>query len=437
MRRHILLFFMAAAVMSCQTISNTADGSMDQHPDEQQLPLSEFNVYRGNTHGHTIFTWTHGPQRESFEGPFNKEWQVPPGTDLSDHTTLSLNPDHYNDGQGLPANHFRLAKEHGYDFYVTTDHSQEPTMQPASPDNPFWKNTLDAAAVFENDPEFVALTGVEFSRNTEADGGRGHINPMNIEEYVNADHRGGRPPWPEANWSIPQFYDWLKAARPSGGVGKVVASFNHPGLNQYGDWDHLDDEIVDIITMFEFHTNYRNYRWRPYLRALNKGWKLSPVGAHDNHSYHNILSEEHAPPSLVLATELSREAITHAMSQRRTYVSWNSGTELRYSVNGHIMGSTLESPDVFQFEIEIETPSDMHGVRRIEIVRNHPDGIEDVLITDQMEFSGNENRVRWSPRIEDNSAKYFLLRVFHENDLNSGESGNRPSTISAPVWTGR
>ena len=40
--------------------------------------------------------------------------------------------------QGPPAVHFSLAKSSGYDFYITTDHSQEAAFQPMSTANPAW-----------------------------------------------------------------------------------------------------------------------------------------------------------------------------------------------------------------------------------------------------------------------------------------------------------
>ena len=58
--------------------------------------------------------------------------------DWKDYNTISLNPDDYTNRQGLPANHYELAIKNGYDFYVITDHSQEPTLQPVSKNNPVW-----------------------------------------------------------------------------------------------------------------------------------------------------------------------------------------------------------------------------------------------------------------------------------------------------------
>ncbi|MEX2634219.1 MAG: hypothetical protein WD267_09300 [Balneolales bacterium] len=431
-------FLLSLVLFNCSGRAEQAEGDFENVAvNEQKRELSEFKVYRGNTHGHTIFTWGHGWHRGS-ETTFDPNYNVPEGMDAADHTTISMNPADYTNQQGLPANHYERAKANGYDFYVTTDHSQEPTLQPVSIDNTFWQTTLKHARTYDNDPDFVALAGIEFSRNTPDNGGNGHINPINIAEYVNADHRDGTPAWPEANWSIPQFYDWLKTVEPNG-EGYVAASFNHPGINQYDDWANLDEDIVDKITMFELHTNYRGFRFKPFIRALNKGWKVSPVGAHDNHGFGPIDGADQPPPTLLLAPELTKVAITRAMSQRRTYVSWIEGTELRYSVNDFIMGSTLDRADTYKFQIEIKTPKSDTGnrIRRIQILRNHPDGEDDVVVVAEAEFDGDMDEVKWSPTIEDPTAKYFLLSVHHGTDITDGEYNNRASTYSGPVWTGK
>ena len=411
--------------------------------------MSEYNIYRGNSHSHTIFTWTHGAHREAsirdLEAPteFHADWNVPPGVDWKDHKTISFNPYLYTNRQGLPTNHFKLAIENGYDFYAITDHTQEPTLQPVSIDNPVWQATLNAVEIYDDYPDFVALSGFEYSRNTTADGGRGHINVINASQYVNADHgqRGPAHPWPEANWSIPQFYNWLKTVdTPHNDEGVIVVGFNHPDPDQYNDWDHIDDEIADLISTFEIHTNYNQIRWHAYIRALNKGWKVSPIGVHDNHGFSDIKNSDRPPPTFVLAPELTKKAITHAMRQRRTFASWNEGVELRYAVNGFIMGSTLDSPDIFNFQIEMSTPPLQHDerVRRIQILRDHAGGKDEVEVVAEALFDGEKDEIVWKPVIRDSSARYFFLRIHHDNDMtDDGNFKPHGSTLSAPVWTGR
>jgi len=444
----VLAAGLVSAGSSCRETNQPEKENSVIVTEEQQQPLSYFNIYRGNSHSHTIFTWTHGEHRDkgindlSKPTEFHPDWNVPPGVDWRDPNSINLDPEGYINRQGLPDNHFELAIANGYDFYAISDHSQEPTLMPVSPDNRAWKATLKAAEKYDSLPDFVALPGFEYSRNTSANGGNGHINVLNVSEYVNADHgqRGPVPEWPEANWSIPQFYNWVKSAKPHGNKGHVVVGFNHPSPKQYDDWANIDDEIASLISTFELHTNYKQVRWQAYLRALNKGWKVSPIGVHDNHGFYQINRKDLYPPTLVLAPELTREAITKAMRERRTFVSWNEGVELRYSVNGFIMGSSLDNPGTFSFHIEVKTlPSKPdERVRRIQVLRNHPLGEDDVEVATEMLFDGDKDEITWKPVIEDTTAKYFLLRIHHANDVQEDESFKmHGSTVSAPVWTGR
>ena len=450
-RRTSLLYALAIGMVLSGSLSLTAHAQAipgTEMAADAKRPLSDFKIYRGNSHSHTIFTWTHGEHRAkgisdlSAPTEFHPEWQVPTGVDWRDHETISLNPSGYTNRQGLPENHFDRAIANGYDFYAITDHSQEPPLQPVSADNRAWAATLRAAEKYKNHPEFVALAGFEYSRNTKANGGNGHINVLNVAEYVNADHgqRGPVPAWPAANWSIPQFYDWVKTAQPHDRSGYVAVGFNHPSPDQYEDWAHMDDEIVSLISTFEIHTNYKRNRWRAFIRALNKGWKVSPIGVHDNHGFHQIDRKDLFPPTSVLAPELTVEAITKAMRLRRTFASWNEGVEVRYAVNGMIMGSTLDRPDTFNFRIEVNTPlaKPGEGVRRIQVVRNHPTDENEVEVVAEALFDGKQDEIVWEPVVGDKTARYFLLRIHHENDLTEDGGFNaNGSTVSAPVWTGR
>lgn len=96
-------------------------------------------------------------------------------------------------------------------------------------------------------------------------------------------------------------------------------------------------------------------------------------------------------------------------------------------------------PDVFKFHIEIITPDSKENeqVKKIQIVRNNPDG-EGVIVAADQSFEGNKSKIVWDKELKDTSAKYFFLQIFHENDIdNTGNYKSNGSTISAPVWTGR
>ncbi|TVS17748.1 MAG: hypothetical protein EA424_12110 [Planctomycetaceae bacterium] len=386
--------------------------------DEQRLPLSAFNIYRGETHAHSVYTWSHGAHRADGGGALKTDWDQ----------------QSYRNHQGPPGKYFERAKAQGFDFFVITDHSQEKPLQPVDPQrNAAWLDTL-AAAEQSTDDKFIAMAGFEYSRNPPFDAdrtGTGHINAINVAEYVNAEHM-----------SIPEFYNWLTRAAPVGGEGCVVASFNHPGRTQFQDWAYLDDDIIELVAMFELRTVYRGPpRWAAYVRALNRGWKVSPISVTDSHGYWHL---ENIPPlTYVLAPELTKAALTRAMRQRRTYTSWagqrNTQVDLKYSVNGYVMGSTLNEPTTLEFYVQITThPDDPgQGVRRIQVLRNHPTDLDGVQVAAEAFFDGNETEIMWTTTIDDSVSRYFLLRVYHNSDMQDGVFNEHGSTYAAPVWTGR
>ena len=180
-----------------------------QTQDRKKSPaLAEYRIYAGSTHAHTSYTWSHGDQFAKSDckgirvyGPKS------PGDSLSVWTegyVKSLtgcysmyvingfqlpSPDmkvktNWEKFQGLPSAHYAAAKAKGFDFYVTSDHSQEAVFNPISPDNKAWMASKEAANEATN-PDFVAIPGFEFSEN-DGPGGTGHINVLNSDGMLNA-----------------------------------------------------------------------------------------------------------------------------------------------------------------------------------------------------------------------------------------------------------
>jgi hypothetical protein len=189
-------------------------------------PSVEYHIYAGNTHSHTVYTWSHGEQwlnTKPEEGEAKQPGieRTPDGAQLPGKSKVLK--DNWQKVQGPPSEHFALAKANGYDFYVVSDHSQEAGFQPPNPDNPQWVATGREAAQATDD-RLVAIRGYEHSENDGPDG-MGHINVINSAEYLNALGKGIH---------LQYLYKWLKTAKPNG-EGPIVASFNHPGPHQYHD----------------------------------------------------------------------------------------------------------------------------------------------------------------------------------------------------------
>jgi hypothetical protein len=406
----------------------------------------EYHIYRGNTHSHTSFTWSHGEQwvkndcggvprfAPDANDPEVNTW-APEGNVSATRacpymimigswqypgTTNVLRPD-WKKYQGPPSVHFALAKQNGYDFYVTTDHSQEAGFEPLSTTNPNWVATK-RAAVEATTATFVGIAGYEHSEN-DGPNGVGHLTVMNSDSYLNALNPGV---------DLPYLYKWLKTVKPNGD-GPVVAGFNHPGPKQYNDWAYRDPEITDIITILEVINSNNHIHEEGFIEALDKGWKVSPVDRNDNHGTTGITRD--TSRTFVLATSLTKVAILDAMKHRRTYASLDNDIQCRYAVNGAIMGSTLARPNTFKFHIQISDPDTNEPkdkITKIQIVKDHGEVVQ-TYVPDTPDYS-----VNWSPTITDTTSKYFYIRVWNAGGGDApGGSPDKPIAWLAPVWTGR
>ena len=382
---HYIVVMLALGVGSC---SSTAPGTGSRErlsTDGSATPPPAYHIYAGNTHAHTAFTWSHGDQwiNTKPEPGEKKEPGIYVDAGGAQHPAKSqvLKPD-WQKHQGPPAAHFALAKSAGYDFYVTSDHSQEADFQPPSPTNPNWSATTRAAAE-ATDSRFVAIAGYEHSENNGANG-VGHLNVINSATYLNALAPGV---------DLPAFYKWLKTA-PASGDGPVVASFNHPGPHQYNDWAYRDDQVTDIITMLEVINSNNKIHYEAFISALDKAWKVSPVCGNDNHGLWGIT--HHTSRTFVLATERTKVAILDAMKHRRTYAALDKNIQCRYSVNGAIMGSTLDRPSVLHFDISItdpDTENPKDTITKIDIVRDGG------VVAESYSPSPPAHAIRWKPTL--------------------------------------
>jgi hypothetical protein len=420
LKTQLVRAFTLVAVLSGLTGWLTYPGSL---LGQSNPPAPAYHIYAGNTHSHTVYTWSHGEQFIAAKKT-GDEKKVPgisvsPDGVQSPSKLQTVKPD-WQKHQGPPAKHFALAKANGFDFYAVTDHSQEAAFAPTSPTNAAWLATKREAAE-ATDSGFIALAGFEHSENNGPNG-VGHLNVFNSAEYLNALSPG---------IDLPYLYRWLKTVPPNG-EGPVVASFNHPGVKQYNDWAYRDPEVTDIITLLEVINSNKATHYAAFVAALDKGWKVSPVCGHDNHGFYGIT--HHASRTFVLATSKTKAAILEAMKNRRTYAALDQNIQCRYTVNGAIMGSTLNHPDVFNFDIAISDPDTdkpKNKITKIDIVKDGGAVVQSY--SPAPAFS-----VQWSPTINDATNKYFFVRVWNAGGGDTpGASPAKPVAWLAPVWTGR
>jgi hypothetical protein len=409
----------------------------------QNAPAAEYRIYAGNTHAHTSYTWSHGEQIATngcagiltyTDDPVSgagrwSEGYVPTGNGCSAIFVINgaqipapgtaVKPD-WTAVQGPPSAHYAAAKAAGYDFYAATDHSQEAGFQPPGATAPHWVEAKRQAAAATDD-SFVAIAGFEYSEN-DGPGGTGHLNVFNSAEMLNALAPGV---------DLPALYRWLATARPNGD-GPVVASFNHPGPEQYGNWAGRDARVTDVLTMLEVINSNNKIHEAGFIAALDHGWKVGPIAGNDNHGMTGI-GRQHSR-TFVLAAARTKIGILEAMQHRRTYASLEGNLQARYTVNGAIMGTTLDRPDSLRFAIDVADPdvgNPQDRITKLDIVK---DG--GVVVDSYAPPPGAA--AHWTPVVNDTSATYFFVRVWNAG---GGDAPNadpaKPVAWLAPVWTGR
>jgi hypothetical protein len=407
-------------------------------------PTAEYHTYAGNTHSHTAYTWSHGEQFSNNGCAGIRVYGSVAGSPLAYAWTdgyvkgngkcpamyvinfwqypssdLTLRPD-WQDVQGDPAKHFEMAKAAGFDFYAVSDHSQEAAFMRAGPNNAAWLATKSEAAQATN-ANFVALAGFEFSENN-GPGGTGHLNVFNSDGILNALEPGN---------DLAHFYKWLETATPNGD-GPVVASFNHPDAEQYDDWAYRDPQVTDILTTLEVINSNNHIHYEGFIKALDKGWKVSPVSGLDNHGLTGIGKD--ASRTFVLAASKTKAAILDAMKNRRTYAAVDKNIQCKYTVNGSMMGSTLSRPEAFNFDISISDPDTENPNDKITKV----DIVGDGGAVMQSYSPAPAYSIEWTPTLHNSTSKYFFVRVWNAGggDVPGANAAN-PVAWLAPVWTGR
>lgn len=408
-----------------------------------QTSTSNYHIYAGSTHAHTAFTWSHGEMLEKSNCSGVRIYGLKPGTEvLFDWTDvgkpksgcfsmyvingfqyhspdIKLKPD-WQKFQGPPSVHFAEARAAGFDWYVTTDHSQEAAFFPLGPNNPQWKKTKQEAAL-ATDKDFVALSGFEFSEN-DGPGGVGHINVINSDDILNALVPGV---------DLAYFYKWLATAKPNG-AGPVVASFNHPNPHSYADFTGRTAAATDIITMLEVINSNWHIHYSAFLAALDAGWKVAPTSGLDNHGLTGIRTLKSR--AFVLAGSKTKLGILDAMKHRRIYASLDNNIQCHYTVNGALMGSTLKQPGVFRFDISVSDPDTYDPRAKITKMDIVKDGGE---IVETYTPEEPKTTVHWKPVVHDAKAHYFFVRVWSAGGGDSAKADPaQPMTWLAPVWTG-
>jgi len=400
------------------TATATAQPAATTQPDRERSPFGDFSFYFGDLHSHTgysgdmvkisqsaILAGTNKSLDEIIP-EWDKNWNNK--TDWNKVLTKEqlraldqrYNPDNPDRPMQLPRDSYVQAKKLGLDFMAVTDHSNvtDPARDPgAKPqkkgyqygflypnDTAHWNDMKQSAERATVPGKFVAIHGVEFSKN----GGyaAGHANVFNTENWASALPANNTYPWllgrpeqapgydPKKPPQIEKTMPWEKANAEKKGT-RVLVQFNHPGRNVYKDWidqanprsikytdrnGAVSKEPMDYnqyVRLFEMQSNANNARSPntlarrlTYHKVLNLGWKVGAVHNSDTHGVPNYtnghLHEKRATGAL--SPSLTKNDIIEALYQRRTYASYLPRLQLDYrlAVNGieKVMGEEFDFP---------------------------------------------------------------------------------------------
>jgi len=322
------------------------------------------------------------------------------------HTKIS------HDATGELAAAISAAKAHDYDWFIFSDHSHDidPGLSDSvDPDGDGlrertggteWQSTKQVADQNTVDGQFVAFAGHEMTSTTW-----GHANIWGTENFIDRMQESGK------YQTLDNMYSWVQS-HP-----EAVGQFNHPfggEFNQFA-YDSEADEVFNLIEVGNGsgHYSYSNFEQR-YWEVLDKGWHVAPVYGEDNH---DATWGQVTKRTIVLATELTRDALLDAMRNLRVYMSEDDNFRLDVWANGETMGARLSENDI-SFEITGNDPNANDEITQVAIITNTGKVIES---TDPQGAS-----FTWNPTIEGSGSHWYVIKVTQAD-------GQR--IYSAPVWT--
>lgn len=284
----------------------------------------------------------------------------------------------YSDGdiRTVPADYYRQIREAGYTFAGGSEHSD--TLDPlvflslgndcfTTPDGLLtcltptadelvkWRRIAEQATA-ASDENFLAIRGYEWTSDRF-----GHINVYFSRNFSNAKTDLGYLVTMETFWqwftrdpATPGLGGSLLAPVPLGGGSDGLAHFNHPsdkcladgdpGCN-WNDYALVPDAVPRMFGMELYNDGNGGDRYlSDYMRALDAGWRLAPVGAEDEHE--RAFGSDDRPKTVTLATSLDEAGFREAWMARRTY-ALSPGEHLRATViaDGQApMGAQLTCP---------------------------------------------------------------------------------------------
>ena len=340
--------------------------------------------------------------RVIFTEEFDLDWNLYFGQ-LHAHTDIS-------NGAGSVEEAFQYASQvDGLDFLAVTDHSDSfdnADMGAIDADgadiSADWAAGKQAAASVTNG-DFVGLFGFEMT--WPEDKQLGHISTFNTPGWQTRDQAD----FENVPTALENYYKTLASVPGS------VSQFNHPDT-VHGDFerfDHYSPQYDAAVSLLEVAGEDGVVDCEYYDLALDKGWHVAPTNNQNNHN--GQWGDASDARTVVLAKDLTEEALYAAMKDRRVYATQDSDLAIYYELNGTVMGSIIPKSEEAEITVFLSDPTD-EAIGYVEVVT---DGGA-VLVSEHVETPSQVLELSAS-----GGHSYYYLRITQpDGDV----------AVTAPVW---
>ncbi|TAM33266.1 MAG: hypothetical protein EPN60_01885 [Nevskiaceae bacterium] len=386
---------------------------------------------------------------EPYTGPALSSLHAYEGT-LHEHSS-------YSDGDihTTPGDYFRRIRDQGYDYTGSSEHSDTldagvflsvgsdcfstpdgllTCLTPSVDELAKWNSVASQVAEVSDGHGFLGIRGFEWTSDRF-----GHINVYFSKNFSNAKTDGGYLLTMESFWSwftrdpgMPGLGGSLTAPVPFGGGNDGLAHFNHPNDKCLSDSDAgcdwngyalIPDAVERMFGMEVYNDGNGDDRYLPYyVTALDKGWRLAPIGSEDEHELK--FGSEERPKTVTLAESLDETGFRAAWLARRTYAlspGWHLRAELSAD-GGHPMGSRLSCEAGKTVPLEVKL-SQKEGSAFSGEYRLYASGSSEPLAVQQ----GANARFELPVPTVSGETRWYFVRVH-------GGADNKSVAYLAPVW---
>jgi hypothetical protein len=205
-----------------------------------------------------------------------------------------------------------------------------------------------------------------------------------------------------------------------------ISQLNHPGttfgtFDDFGHWTAGADAVVDLVEVGNgegvVHQSGYFPSYQYYQMALDKGWHVAPSNNQDNHKGNWMYAND--ARTVVLAHELTREAIYAAIRERRVYATEDKDLRVNYHVNGAVMGSRLDNPASLHFTVTWNDGELTDTIAKVSIIANGG------VIVDST--TPGTNAGSWDFTLPSDPYTFYYVRI---------DESDSDVAVTAPVWTG-